>query len=98
MRRLRREKLFVPFVVGFMALGYAMGVFVTEIARPHMWPIDRAKAVCGYIPHGISDIAWEPVGRKEAPVGSAHYFTVMMNSDNQEPGNCMRDRLEPGWR
>ena len=51
------------------------------------------RAECGYIPHPISDVAWELYDRGKVPASTALYYTRMMRSENISAAECIEGRL-----
>ena len=91
-----KPRFFVPDLVLVALLAFGAGMasvsqwqdFVTD-------EIERAKAACDYRPHPVSDVTWDLYRRGLAPVGTAWYYTQMMDSRNGAAATCMRERLGP---
>ncbi len=57
-----------------------------------MWN-EHERWACGYIPHPISDVAWELYDRGQIPAGTALYYTQMVNSANILAAECIEAQL-----
>ncbi len=71
-------------------LGMILGLllfFAVITARDYAG--NYARAICGYVPHPISDVAWELVDRGMVPPETALYYSRMMRSDNIPFTECM---------
>lgn len=66
-------------VTSCFTAGWVLNGLETDLDRALL----RARlAECNYTQHGISDIAWELVRIGRAPVGSAAYYSGLVNSKN----------------
>lgn len=83
------------WVLAALAVALLVVNFMKAPTAPDYRRVHRAMEVCGYIPHGISDVAWELYARGKAPLGTAYYYTRAVNSRNHPAAVCMRERLEP---
>ena len=81
--------LFIAVVIAMPSLA--------PIVFPNKNRVENAMEFCEYIPHPISDVAWELYSREpdRYRIGAAVYYTKMMNSHNANAADCMIQRLEP---
>jgi len=79
--------ILLAFVIGMTA-------GVTAFTLPWLLAVSAYKDrlnECGYIPHAMSDVAWELHRRNAIPAATAAYWSHMVNSRNDQKHleNCM---------
>ena len=84
----RLSNHFFIFCLGLFLGGVQMALIDAGVR----WSGNYARAICGYVPHPISDVAWELVDRGLAPEGTALYYSRMMRSANIPFVECMEGK------
>ncbi len=74
--------------------GLLMGIAtLATVQNIKVWQHGSERRECGYIPHPISDVAWELYDRSQIPAGTALYYTRMVNSANIPAAECIEAQL-----
>lgn len=93
------KKIIKHFALGSVwATAGAAVMYLAAVSLPTE-RVSVAMDACGYIPHPISDMAWEFYARspQRYMIGSAWYYTSMMNSRNADAADCMVWQLDADY-